>query len=222
MGGTRPGLIETCAIGATYEGKPVKQHSEQEHVQKTITDRLPHPKPGLVKIGTFLSTSKRTANTTLLIGQFNRFASGGLKRSISKDVTAAADQQHDLSTITFLEEQPGVVVASPPFTYLAEVSKLNAKHSPESFAEKRTEAIQIPGQVAHVVTINYKQTAGSWWRTHSTAIFGEYQRLQHSSKRKECSYKTHDQCMYGFKNDRVELHQKPTNILTNLPMAEKR
>eukprot|EP00971_Amphidinium_carterae_P131452 2603585-Amphidinium_carterae.1 len=70
---------------------------------------------------------------------------------VGTNFAVAADQQHNLSPTsgrrllkrTLLEEQPAVVVASPPCTYLAGFSKPNAKHSPESFAEKRTEAIQI-------------------------------------------------------------------------------
>eukprot|EP00971_Amphidinium_carterae_P183012 3631762-Amphidinium_carterae.2 len=74
--------IKTCAIGATHEGKPVKQifqviapgtfyapvctHSEQKHIQKTITNRQP-------KTTIFLPMVKLTTNAppipSLLIGQ---------------------------------------------------------------------------------------------------------------------------------------------------------
>eukprot|EP00971_Amphidinium_carterae_P096899 1918143-Amphidinium_carterae.3 len=163
------------------EGKTVKQvfqaitpgtfyalvctHSEPEHVQKTITDRQPHPKSRLVKTGIFLSTVKLTTKNappipSLLIGQVNNcrtavmelcggaaLVSNEIRKQghvVGANFDATADQQYDLSAAsgrrllrrTLLEEQPTVVVASPPCAYLAGFSKLNAKHSPETFAEK--------------------------------------------------------------------------------------
>eukprot|EP00971_Amphidinium_carterae_P119397 2364836-Amphidinium_carterae.2 len=77
---------------------------------------------------------------------------------VGNNFDVAADQQYDLRATsgrrllrrTLLEEHPAVVVASPPCAYLAGCSKLNAKQSPETFAERRAETMQFAGQVARV------------------------------------------------------------------------
>eukprot|EP00971_Amphidinium_carterae_P254427 5051067-Amphidinium_carterae.2 len=108
MGGTRPGSrVETCDIGATYEGNLPNLSNEYY--------KLPQPKSGLVETVIFLSTVKLTTNTppapTLLIGQVNncRMELCGGTASVSNETheqghvvgtnfDVAADQQHDLST----------------------------------------------------------------------------------------------------------------------------
>eukprot|EP00971_Amphidinium_carterae_P095427 1888180-Amphidinium_carterae.1 len=110
-------VFQVIAIAPGTFYAPVCRHSEQEHVQKTITDRQPHPKLGLVKIVIFLSMVKLTTNAppipSVLIGQVNNCRTTvtelcGGTASVSNKIRkqghvvgtnfdVAADQQYDLS-----------------------------------------------------------------------------------------------------------------------------
>eukprot|EP00971_Amphidinium_carterae_P021676 427704-Amphidinium_carterae.3 len=82
--------------------------------------------------------------------------------------------------------------------------------------------MQIAGQVAGVC--NQQQGLASRWFLVENPQRSDLWRIPEIAtliQEEGVQLLTFDQCMYGLKNDKGELHKKPTRKLTNLPMAEK-